>query len=136
MRETAAVIGRHEEVLYWHAPLCCTMVAIPDTRTLWEVLWRHRDEILGVAHTHPGSGQPRPSQEDLTTFAACEAGLGRRLQWWILTADQARCFAWKGPEKLNYSGISAQLAPWMEQLRHRSTTDLEEKNEQPRATCI
>ncbi|MBT3219764.1 MAG: hypothetical protein HN348_11780 [Proteobacteria bacterium] len=126
MRETAVVIGSDGQVLYWHAPLKRTMVAIPDTRALWDVLWQHREQLLGVAHTHPGI--PAPSQEDLTTFAACEAGLGRRLKWWILTADRARCFAWKGPEKLTYIGTKAHFATWMAELRHRSAS-LGEQND-------
>jgi len=87
--ETGAVITAAHDVLYWHEPGGRSSGALPDSRTLWDVLWQaHRDGWLaGFAHTHPGNGMPGPSQEDLSSFVAIENALGRPLNWWIVNAD-------------------------------------------------
>ena len=122
MLETAAVIGLEGQVLHWHLPLGRSRVALPDSRDLWEVLWTQRAVVAGLAHSHPGRGVPRPSWEDLTTFAACEDGLGRRLRWWIATGDQLRCFCWQGPGRFHYHHRPSRgPAPtWLAELRIRS----------------
>jgi len=119
--EAAAVIDPEGAVLAWHLPPGRTAVSLPDSRSLWSTLWAHRDRLGGLAHTHPGTGRPVPSREDLTTFAACEAGLGLRLDWWIATADQVLRFRWCGPGRTDY--VSQEpLGPttWLERLRQLS----------------
>lgn len=122
MREAAVVINTAGEAIHWHLPVDRTAVAIPDQRSLWEVLWAHREDVLGVAHTHPGAGIPGPSYEDVTTFAPIEAGLGRRLNWWIATSDKLVLIRWSGPDRLSYQ--DRQLVhvepPWLERLRRES----------------
>ena len=122
--EVAVVLDLERRPLFWHAPARATAVSLPDSRTLWDVLWANRAAISGVAHSHPGTGEALPSHEDLTTFAAVEAGLGRRLEWWIATADRVRCFAWSGPTRYAYSGRDAasdrETAEWLAELRARS----------------
>ena len=121
MTEIAVVVDVDGSPLHWHLPPGRTAVAIPDSPELWEVLWRYRDRVAGIAHTHPGAGIPVPSKEDLTTFAACEAALGRRVRWWIVTRDHARCFRWGGPERLEYTTCEdAEDPPWLEALRTES----------------
>lgn len=121
MIEAAAVIGPGGEVLHWHLPAGRTSTRLPDSRSLWEVLWARRDDLVGVAHTHPGSGPPTPSQEDVTTFAACEAGLGRRLVWWIASVDHLTAFTWCGPDRTDYRGDPVpQAPPWLAELRTHS----------------
>lgn len=122
MIEVAVVLDDAHRPLFWHEPPGAHATALPDSRTLWEVLWTERHRLGGVAHLHPGRGEPAPSPEDLTTFAACEAGLGRRLGWWIATADQVRRFAWAGPDRLGYAGRSpgeAEIEAWVAELRRR-----------------
>ena len=104
MLEAAAVIDITGAPIHWHLPAGRTAVHLPDSRSLWEVLWESRSRLAGVAHTHPGAGLPVPSWEDLTTFSACEEGLGKRLDWWIATADQVRVFRWVGPTPYRYRG--------------------------------
>jgi hypothetical protein len=87
MIEAGVVLGFDEEPLYWHTPPGRSGGSLPDSRSLWDVLWEHRDDLMGFAHTHPGAGVPGPSHTDLTTFAAVEAGLGVRLLWWIVSSD-------------------------------------------------
>ncbi|MCA9714115.1 MAG: Mov34/MPN/PAD-1 family protein [Myxococcales bacterium] len=122
MLETAALIGAAGDVLHWHAPAGRTVVSLPDSRALWETMWELRDQLVGVAHTHPGVGAPAPSGTDLTTFDACELGLGVRLRWWIATGDQLRCFVWRGPYSLDYERVPllVEQPPWLDELRARS----------------
>ncbi len=121
MVETAVVVEPNGAVLYWHEPRRRTATALPDSRALWLVLWEARERLGGVAHTHPGVGPPHPSAEDLTTFAACEEGLGRRLSWWIATATDCVAFVWVGPGRLDYTPAPAGHTPWLDELRTRST---------------
>ena len=100
--EVGLVFNKQGELLYWHVPTNRSVVAIPDSRDLWEVLWRHRAVLGGVAHTHPFSGFARPSSTDVTTFAAIEQGLGRRLIWPVVTFVDVGYFTWAGPGEHDY----------------------------------
>lgn len=120
MLETAVVVDAEGGVIAWHEPARRSAASIPDSRDLWLVLWDHRDRLGGLAHSHPGGGQPRPSTEDLTTFAACEAGLGRRLSWWIATTDACVRFVHAGPGRFDYAPAAPLPTPWLDELRSRS----------------
>jgi hypothetical protein len=86
--EAGVVVDRAGLPLHWHLPEGRTAGSLPDSALLWDVLWTRRHEIAGFAHSHPGRGAPAPSIVDLTTFAAVEAALGRRLDWWITSEDE------------------------------------------------
>ncbi len=121
MIECAVLVSQHGEPLAWHLPPGRTSVSIPDSRSLWSAMWQHREILGGIAHSHPGSGIPSPSREDLTTFAACEAGLGARLDWWIITLDEVRRFRWTGPGKHRYTIVDPLgPTPWIDELRDLS----------------
>lgn len=60
--------------------------ALPDSRTRWEAIWRHRDELAEIAHSHP-RGPLAFSAEDETTMGAIDAALGRRLAYCVVTPD-------------------------------------------------
>lgn len=96
MIETGVVIGLDRSEIHWHLPPDRSMGYLPDQHDLWEVLWGNREKIRGFAHSHPGSGTPFPSETDITTFQAVENGLGRRLCWWITSADTLVAFHWTG----------------------------------------
>jgi hypothetical protein len=98
MKEAGVVIDHDGHALHWHAPQGRTVASIPDSRPLWEVLWENREHVFGFAHTHPCNGIPGPSGTDLSTFKAVEAGLGRRLMWFILSEDHASVTFWFGPD--------------------------------------
>jgi proteasome lid subunit RPN8/RPN11 len=129
MMEAAVVVGLDGSPLHWHSPPDRTSVAIPDSAAFWNVLWEHRDNLAGVAHSHPGSGLPTPSHEDETTFSAIEAALGRRLSWWITSTDRVIVLRWKGPAPLLYRGREVDPASepciWLEGLRTLSSYDLQ-----------
>ena len=129
MMEVAVVIDKRGRPIHWHLPPGRSAVGIPDTRDLWDVLWENRTNLAGIAHSHPGSGKTGPSMTDLTTFAACESGLGVRLNWWITTSDRLIKLAWRGPERLDYVAwgvqnphISRMSNRWVGELRRLSYT--------------
>lgn len=115
-------------VFYWHSPDGRTGGSLPDSRKLWDVLWALRKaEYLGFAHSHPGSGIPGPSMTDLTTFAAIEVGLGRRLVWWITSSDRTIELRWKGPGKLEYESRQIDDPNWVHELRRLSKMGVDER---------
>jgi hypothetical protein len=119
--ETGVVIDLDGKPIFWHLPAGRTAISIPDTRLLWDVLWERRDEVAGFAHSHPGSGTPQPSETDVTTFFAIEQGLGRRLQWWITSADTLVSCMRYGGNAPRYSSIVMSREPaWVEMLRQFS----------------
>ena len=121
MIEAGAVIGSNGQVIFWHAPQDRSGGALPDSRQLWDVLWDNRAELQGFAHSHPGGGVPGPSYTDVTTFAAVEAALGRRLAWWIVSVDHTSVVQWQGPDKLTYCGAVVEPEPhWVGRLRELS----------------
>jgi hypothetical protein len=92
MIETALVFDKQGRILHWHEPPGRSGGSIPDSRNLWDVLWEHRPiakggtgRLGGVAHTHPWDGPSGPSQTDVTTFRACEQGLGDLFVWPVVT---------------------------------------------------
>lgn len=103
--EAGVIVDVLGNPIYWHEPKNRTTASLPDSVELWDAIWKAhviaRDAeaksifklatvpgaILGFAHSHPGRGMPGPSYEDVTTFAAVERALGRRLRWWIVSED-------------------------------------------------
>jgi hypothetical protein len=85
MREVCFLLGRDGTVLW--CDLSGSAAALADSRARWEAIWRHRAELTGIAHSHP-NGPARFSAEDLTTMAALDDALGRRLCYWVVTGDK------------------------------------------------
>jgi hypothetical protein len=125
MLETAVVIDKQGRAIHWHVPPGRTVGSLPDSGDLWQVLWDARDTLSGVAHTHPGAGSPLPSREDVTTFAAVEAGLGVRLIWWIASSDHLAAFRHTGPDRYDYAAAAApdHDPAWLPRLRALSGYD-------------
>jgi len=127
--EDAAVVGKDGTVVYWHSPENRSYGFIPDSRKLWDVIWEGRASIDGIAHTHPGRGYPNPSKTDLTTFEAVEKGIGRRIKWWILSADSSVLLEWSDEFSGGYdvtSYMTVEREPgWMAALRARSFPELQ-----------
>lgn len=87
MLEAAVLLDDEARPIHWHAPTDRTAVALPDSRSLWDIIWANRKRLYAVAHTHPHGGPLGPSTEDITTFQAIEEGIGRSLEWYILDKD-------------------------------------------------
>lgn len=122
MIEVGVLFDRDHQPIFWHEPPGRSMVAIPDSRTLWEALWENRERVLGFAHSHPGRGEPSPSHEDLTTFAAVERALGRPLAWWIVSEDR-EIFRLEGLFEMDKVARRLHFPspiPWLAELRRRS----------------
>ncbi len=118
MREAGVLIDLRGEPIHWHVPHDRSIVALPDNRGLWDVIWENRENVLGFAHSHPGSGMPGPSFEDVTTFAGIELALGKRLQWWITSSDRLAVVTWVGPDKHTYRPAPVYEEPaWVHKLR-------------------
>jgi hypothetical protein len=129
--EVACVFDKKGIVFHWHTPPGSSSVSIPDSRDLWSVMWEHRGNLGGVAHTHPWYGVPSPSGTDITTFSACELALGQRLIWPIVTFNHIIYLQWTGPDVGDYSDIlNADIVLYnatIKALRVLSMNDGEEK---------
>ena len=122
MIEAGVLLDINGEALHWHMPPNRSGGALPDSVDLWSVIWENRDIISGFAHSHPGYGRTGPSHTDLTTFAAVEAGLGKRLDWWITSGDSMILLRWTGPGRLHYNQLDVAMEPdWVRELRRIST---------------
>lgn len=126
MIETGVVVSTYHEPIFWHEPGGRSSGALPDSRTLWDVLWQaNRDGWLsGFAHTHPGGGMPGPSQEDLSSFVAIENAIGRPLNWWIVNADMTvlvrKSTMDSVPGREIYGTTRVDDLVWVPELRKRS----------------
>lgn len=123
--EAGVLLDLNQQPLYWHIPPDRSGGALPDSRDLWDVIWENRNNISGFAHSHPGGGVPGPSHTDITTFAAVESGLGKRLIWWIISSDAAvRCDYIGVQDKYDYEVRRVGYgSPWVPRLRELSGYD-------------
>ena len=120
MKEARVIIDSTGQAFCWEQPEGRTSGSLPDDHSFWMTLWECRHELSGVAHSHP-SGCSSPSYTDLTTFAAIEAGLGFRLDWWILAGEILIHSHWVGPGRLSYESLPVeQRPPWVAQLHEAS----------------
>lgn len=81
-REVFLLIGRDGAVLWSDAS--ASALALPDSRARWEALWRFRNELELIVHSHP-LGPHAFSAEDESTMAAVEQAMGRALAWAVLS---------------------------------------------------
>ncbi|HEU0031140.1 MAG TPA: Mov34/MPN/PAD-1 family protein [Kofleriaceae bacterium] len=81
MREVCFLIGRGDAIL--HADASSSPAALPDSRARWEAIWRHRDELDAIVHSHP-VGPAVFSDEDLSTMAAIDSALGRPVRYCVV----------------------------------------------------
>lgn len=111
--ETALVFDKDGHVIYWHEPPGRSGGSLPDSRSLWDILWEWRNSLGGIAHTHPWDGPTSPSGTDLSTFRAIEVGLGKRLLWPIITMTHEHYFM-LGPEGSVYQKMVITPLPYKE----------------------
>jgi hypothetical protein len=83
-REVFFLIGRNGAVLWSDASTSPT--ALPDSRARWEAIWKHREELEELAHSHP-IGPLAFSQEDETTMTALDEALGKKLCFSVIAPD-------------------------------------------------
>jgi hypothetical protein len=80
--EACFLIGRDGAVLW--AERSSDPAALPDSRSRWEAIWRHREDLVTVAHSHP-HGPAAPSSTDRSTMEGVDAALGRALDYAVVT---------------------------------------------------
>jgi len=120
MREAGVLLDLRGEPLFWHTPNDRSGGALPDSQDLWDIIWANRDNLSGFAHSHP-SGFGSPSFTDITTFAAIESGLGRRLDWWIWADSVFIHTYWVGRDRLSYKSLPVIMRPpWTAKLHELS----------------
>ncbi len=81
MREVFLLIGRGGAVL--HADSSDSPAALPDSRSRWEAIWAHRDELEVIAHSHP-IGPQAFSTEDESTMGALDSALGKPVRYMVV----------------------------------------------------
>lgn len=81
MREVCILIGRGDALLW--ADASDSASALPDSRARWEAIWRHRDELEAIVHSHP-AGPAAFSAEDRSTMQAIDSALGRPLRYCVV----------------------------------------------------
>jgi hypothetical protein len=81
VREVCFLIGRGDALLY--ADASDSPAALPDSRARWEAIWKHRDELEAIVHSHP-VGPAAFSAEDESTMQALDAALGRKLRYCVV----------------------------------------------------
>jgi hypothetical protein len=81
MREVCFLIGRGDAILY--ADASDSPAALPDSRARWEAIWRHRDELDAIVHSHP-VGPAAFSSEDESTMQAVDSALGRSMRYCVV----------------------------------------------------
>lgn len=123
MKELGLLIWNDGSVWIDHEAPNRTAGSISDSADLWQSFWDNRHRVMGHAHTHPGGGVPGPSWTDITTYAAIELGLGKRLDWYVVNRDAVVVCHWKGPNAHDYQVIPTftfKEASWVSVLRVES----------------
>lgn len=80
-REVCFLIGRGGALLW--ADASDSPAALPDSRDRWDAIWRHRDELEIIAHSHP-LGPGAFSAEDESTMEALDSALGKKLNYMVV----------------------------------------------------
>ena len=97
LREVCLLISKSGAILW--SDVGPSAAALPDSRERWEAIWKYRQELAEVAHSHP-IGPRGFSLEDETTIAALDAALGRALRFSVLAPDglvvrdEGKVFLW------------------------------------------
>ena len=124
MREVALVFDYSGRPIHWVDG--ASGVVIPDSKSLWDVIWKNKAVIGGVAHTHPWRGETQPSGTDLSTFSAIDRALGRHLNWPIITLTHDQYFRYCSDESAYlelFCPVELRYGQWennIVELRRRS----------------
>lgn len=119
MREMFFVIGRGGAILWSDAG--DSAGSIPDKRERWESIWKLRDEIEELSHSHP-AGPRGFSHEDETTMQALRAALGTAIVFSVVAPNGT-------VRRQNDEDVHVELKdePWWANLMRRASGMLEEE---------
>jgi hypothetical protein len=101
-----------EGAVVW-ADASASAVSLPDARSRWEAIWRHREHLGEIAHSHP-VGPEAFSVEDEATMEAIDSALGRPVRYSVVAPR--RMIARQGGE----SAIVVEEPWWAALLRQAS----------------
>lgn len=87
--------------------------SLPDSRARWEAIWRHKDELEELSHSHP-VGPLGFSHEDETTMAALESALGKPLRFSVVAPGGMIA-------RQNGEDARVQVEPWWAALLRRAS---------------
>ena len=121
LREVCFLIGPEGAVLWSDAGV--SPVALADSRARWQAIWRLRDQVVEIAHSHP-VGPLAFSREDETTMAALALALPHTPRFSIVAP--AGMLA-------RVDGNDVRVAdepPWAAELRLASGMQIPTTNEQ------
>ena len=80
-REVCFLVGKGEAILW--ADASDSPAALPDSRARWEAIWKFRDELEVIAHSHP-MGPSAFSAEDDSTMEALDSALGKVMRYMVV----------------------------------------------------
>jgi hypothetical protein len=80
-REVCFLVGKGGAILW--ADASDTPAALPDSRERWEAIWKYRDELEVIAHSHP-MGPSAFSAEDESTMEALDSALGKVMRYMVV----------------------------------------------------
>jgi len=113
VREVFLVIGRGGAILWSDAS--DSAAALPDRRERWDAIWRLREEIEELSHSHP-AGPLGFSHEDETTMEALIAGLGRAVRFSVV-APNGTIVRQNGGDAI----VQVSEEPWWAALMRRAS---------------
>lgn len=110
LREVCLLIGRGDSILWSDAS--ASPVWLPDSRERWDAIWRHRAELVEIAHSHP-VGPLAFSGEDETTMAALAAALGQSPQFSVVAPGGMvrRCYPPRAAGRTAHQPTDTLLLP-------------------------
>ena len=82
--EVCMLIGHDGEVLWCDESN--SPARMPDSRSRWQAIWRLRDVLEEVAHSHP-DGPLGFSTEDESTMSALTSALGKPLRFSVVAPE-------------------------------------------------
>jgi hypothetical protein len=80
-REVCFLVGKGGAILW--ADASDSPAALPDSRERWEAIWKYRDELEVIAHSHP-MGPSAFSAEDESTMEALDSALGKAMRYMVV----------------------------------------------------
>jgi Prokaryotic homologs of the JAB domain len=123
LREVCFLIGVDDQVLWSDAS--ASPVALADSRARWEAIWRLRDQLVEIAHSHP-VGPLAFSLEDETTMAALAAALAHTPRFSIVAPTGMLVRVDGNDQRLT------EEPPWAARLRQASGMQVLEEKERKR----
>lgn len=83
-QEVCFLIGKQQAILW--CDLSTSPILLADSRTRWEAIWKYRESLEEIAHSHP-MGPLAFSTEDQTTMEALRCALPTKIRFSVLAPN-------------------------------------------------